>query len=40
MLSSACLAAGMLTALAIFIHNVPEGLATFVGALSDTKVGG
>jgi ZIP family zinc transporter len=30
---------GMLTALAIFIHNFPEGLATFVAALSDTSVG-
>lgn len=30
---------GLLTALAIFIHNFPEGLATFVGALADTKVG-
>jgi zinc transporter ZupT len=25
---------------AIAIHNIPEGLATFVGALSDAKVGG
>jgi len=30
---------GLLTALAIFIHNFPEGLATFVGTLSDTGVG-
>jgi zinc transporter ZupT len=30
---------GLLTALALFIHNFPEGLATFVGALADTKVG-
>lgn len=30
---------GLLTALAIFIHNFPEGLATFVAALSDTSVG-
>lgn len=29
----------MLTALAMAIHNFPEGLATFVGALSDVKVG-
>lgn len=31
--------AGLLTALALFIHNFPEGLATFVGALADTKIG-
>jgi len=30
---------GLLTALAIFLHNFPEGLATFVAALSDTSVG-
>lgn len=30
---------GLLTALALFVHNFPEGLATFVGALADTKVG-
>lgn len=30
---------GLLTALAIFIHNFPEGLATFVATLSDTSVG-
>ena len=30
---------GILTAVAIFIHNFPEGLATFVGALADTKIG-
>jgi len=30
---------GLLTALAIFIHNFPEGLATFVAALADTKLG-
>lgn len=30
---------GILTGLAIFIHNFPEGLATFVGALADTRVG-
>ena len=30
---------GLLTALAIFIHNFPEGLATFVATLSDTGVG-
>lgn len=29
----------MLTGLAIFIHNFPEGLATFVGALADTQIG-
>ncbi len=31
--------AGVLTALAIGIHNLPEGLATFAAALSDTRVG-
>ena len=30
---------GLLTALAIFIHNFPEGLATFVATLSDTSIG-
>lgn len=30
---------GILTATAIFLHNLPEGLATFVAALSDTSVG-
>lgn len=25
--------------MALFIHNFPEGLATFVGALADTKIG-
>jgi ZIP family zinc transporter len=30
---------GLLSALAIGIHNFPEGLATFVAALHDTKVG-
>jgi len=30
---------GILTALAIGIHNFPEGLATFATALSDTKLG-
>ena len=30
---------GLLTAAAIFLHNFPEGLATFVGTLSDAKVG-
>eukprot|EP00752_Nemacystus_decipiens_P018482 g16571.t1 len=30
---------GLLTAVAIGIHNFPEGLATFVGALSDPSVG-
>ena len=30
---------GMLTALAIGIHNFPEGLATFFGALSDPGIG-
>lgn len=30
---------GMLTAIAIGIHNLPEGIVTFVGALNDTKFG-
>ena len=30
---------GMFTALAIGIHNLPEGLATFTAALSDTELG-
>lgn len=30
---------GMVTALAIAIHNFPEGLATFASALSDTTLG-
>ncbi len=30
---------GLLTALAIFIHNFPEGLATYVATLSDASVG-
>ena len=30
---------GLLTALAIGIHNFPEGLATFFGALSDPAIG-
>ncbi|MBN1362355.1 MAG: zinc transporter ZupT [Sedimentisphaerales bacterium] len=31
--------AGLMTALAIGIHNFPEGLATFASALSDPKLG-
>jgi ZIP family zinc transporter len=31
--------AGMMTALAIGIHNFPEGMATFASVLADTKVG-
>ena len=31
---------GLMTALAIGIHNFPEGLATFLGALDDPSVGG
>eukprot|EP01138_Halocafeteria_seosinensis_P003524 gb/GECG01003602.1/.p1 GENE.gb/GECG01003602.1/~~gb/GECG01003602.1/.p1 ORF type:complete len:387 (+),score=53.63 gb/GECG01003602.1/:1-1161(+) len=31
---------GLLTALAIALHNFPEGLATFVATLDDPKVGG
>jgi len=30
---------GLFTALAVGIHNFPEGLATFVSALKDTKLG-
>ncbi len=30
---------GLLTALAIALHNFPEGFATFVSALKDTKLG-
>ena len=30
---------GLCTALAIAIHNFPEGLATFISALKDTKLG-
>ena len=31
---------GILTAVAIAIHNFPEGLATFIAALADAKLGG
>ena len=31
---------GILTAIAIGIHNFPEGLATFIAALADAKLGG
>ena len=30
---------GLLTGLAIGLHNFPEGLATFVAALADSKLG-
>ena len=30
---------GILTALAIGLHNLPEGVATYVGAIGDTRVG-
>ena len=30
---------GVLTALAIGLHNIPEGVATYVGAIADTRVG-
>eukprot|EP00127_Corallochytrium_limacisporum_P003102 Clim_evm31s146 gene=Clim_evmTU31s146 len=30
---------GLMTALAIFIHNIPEGLATFVATLADPSLG-
>lgn len=35
---SKLLRSGMFTALAIAIHNFPEGIATFVAALSDTTI--
>lgn len=38
-LLQATLRSGMFTALVIALHNLPEGLASFVGALNDTKVG-
>lgn len=31
---------GLLTAVAICLHNFPEGLATFVATLADSSVGG
>ena len=31
--------AGMLTALAIGLHNIPEGVATYIGAIGDTRLG-
>jgi len=37
--SKALVKMGMMTALAIGIHNFPEGLATFVGTLDDPTVG-
>merc|ERR1712241_408888 len=30
---------GILTAIAIGIHNIPEGVATYISALSDLRVG-
>jgi ZIP family zinc transporter len=30
---------GLLTGLAIAIHNFPEGLATFMAALADSRIG-
>ena len=30
---------GILTALAIGLHNIPDGVATYVGAIGDTRVG-
>merc|ERR1712223_1847714 len=30
---------GILTALAIGLHNIPEGVATYIGAIGDTRVG-
>lgn len=37
--SSALMRTGLFSALAIAIHNFPEGLATFVAALSDPRLG-
>ncbi|WP_212904975.1 zinc transporter ZupT [Clostridium polyendosporum] len=37
--NSALLRMGMFSALAIAIHNFPEGLATFTGAIQDSTVG-
>ncbi|MFW5688632.1 MAG: zinc transporter ZupT [Spirochaetota bacterium] len=37
--SSALMRMGLFSALAIAIHNFPEGLATFMGALSDPALG-
>jgi len=37
--SSNLMRTGMLVALGIGIHNLPEGMATFVGAIEDIKVG-
>jgi ZIP family zinc transporter len=37
--SSSLMRTGLLLALAIGIHNFPEGLATFASALSDVKLG-
>ena len=31
---------GLMSALAIAIHNFPEGIATFIGALNDPQMGG
>lgn len=30
---------GILTALAIGLHNIPEGVATYIGAIGDARVG-
>lgn len=37
--SAALLRTGLFTALAIAIHNFPEGLATFVGAIANPRLG-
>ena len=37
--SSGLMKAGLLTAMGIAIHNFPEGMATFVGALQDRSLG-
>ena len=37
--TSRLMRAGLLIALGIFIHNFPEGMATFVGAMGNVKLG-
>ncbi len=36
---SALMRIGLLTAIAISVHNFPEGIATFVATLKDPKLG-
>lgn len=33
------LCAGLLAALAVSIHNMPEGLATFISTVADSRMG-